>query len=77
MQSTHINDDMDLSLEYNHAWLQLPNADPVVVIAVTKIVWRGVEHSLLLAVETNVFPADVGIEVIAEEIFSDLKYAIG
>ena len=77
MQSTFHNDDMKLTLEYNNAWLHLPDAEPVLVITVTKIVCRGVERSVSLAVETNVFDANLGIESIAKEILSDLKYAIG
>ena len=77
MQSTFHNDDMKLTFEYNSAWLHLPDAEPVLVITVTKIVWRDVERSVSLAVETNVFNANLGIENIAKEIFSDLKYAIG
>lgn len=76
MQSTFHNDDMKLTLEHNSAWLHLPDAEPVLVITVTKIVWRDVERSVYLAVETNVFPADLGIDNIADEIFSDLVYAI-
>lgn len=75
MQSTFHNDDMKLTLEHNSAWLRLPDAEPVLVITVTKIVWRGVERPVSLAVETNVFPAKLGIEAIAEEIMSDLVYA--
>ena len=77
MQSTFHNDDMKLTFEYNKAWLHLPDAEPVLVITVTKIVWRDVERSVYLAVETNVFDANLGIEAIAKEIFSDLIYAIG
>ena len=77
MQSTFHNDDMKLTFEHNSAWLNLPDADPVLVITVTKIVWRGVERSVYLAVETNVFDANLGIDHIAEKILSDLKYAIG
>ena len=77
MQSTFHNDDMKLTLEHNNAWLHLPDAQPVLVITVTKIVWRDVERSVSLAVETNVFNANLGIEYIAEQIRSDLKYAIG
>ena len=77
MQSTFHNDDMKLTLEYNSAWLHLPDAEPLLIIAVKKIVWRDVERSVSLAVETNVFDANLGIEYIAEQILSDLKYAIG
>lgn len=77
MQNTYHNDDLNLTLEYNNAWLHLPQAEPVLVIAVTKIVWRGVQQSLTLAVETNVFPADLDIETIAKEIATDLKYNFG
>ena len=77
MQSTFHNDDMKLTLEYNSTWLHLPDAEPVLVIAVTKIVWRDVERSVSLAVETNVFDANLGIAAIAKEIFTDLKYALG
>lgn len=77
MQSTFRNDNMKLTLEYNSAWLRLPDADPVLVITVTKIVWRDVERSVSLAVETNVFDANLGIENIAKEIYYDLKYAMG
>ena len=77
MQSTFHNDDMKLTFVHNRAWLHLPDAEPVLVIAVTKIVWRDVERSVSLAVETNVFDANLGIENIAKEILSDLKYAIG
>ena len=77
MQSTFHNDDMKLTLEYNSAWLHLPDAKPVLVITVTKIVYRGVERSVWLAVETNVFDANLGIENIAKQILSDLNYAIG
>ena len=77
MQSTFHNDDMKLTLEYNSAWLHLPDAEPLLIIAVKKIVWRDVERSVSLAVETNVFDANLGIENIAKEILSDLKYAIG
>ena len=76
MQNTFHNDDMKLTLEYNSAWLYLPNAKPVLVITVTKIVWRDVERSIWLDVETNVFDANMGIENIAKQIVSDLKYAI-
>ena len=77
MQSTFHNDDMKLTLEYNSAWLDLPDAEPVLVITVTKIVWRDVERSVYLAVATNVFDANMGIENIAKEIPSDLTYAMG
>ena len=77
MQSTFHNDDMKLTLEYNNAWLHLPDAEPVLVITVTKIVWRGAERSASLAVGTNVFDANLDIKYIAEQIHSDLKYAIG
>ena len=77
MQNTFHNDDMKLALEYNSAWLHLPDAEPVLVITVTKIVWRGVERSVSLAVMTNVFGANLGIEYIAKEIFIDLMHAIG
>ena len=77
MQSTFHNDDMKLTLEYNSAWLALPDAEPVLVITVTKIVWRDVERSVWLDVATNVFDANLGIEYIAWQILSDLKYAIG
>ena len=77
MQSIFHNDDMKLTLEYNSAWLHLPDAEPVLVITVTKIVWRDAERSVSLAVETNVFDANLGIEHIAEQIHSDLNYAIG
>ena len=77
MQNTFHNDDMKLTLEYNRAWLHLPDAEPVLVITVTKIVWRGVERSVSLAVGTNVFAANLGIEAIAKEIYSDLQYAMG
>ena len=88
MQSTFHNDDMKLTLEYNSAWLHLPDcckqqspqaadAEPLLVIAVTKIVWRDVERSVSLAVETNVFDANLGIETIAKEIFSSLRYNLG
>ena len=77
MQSTFHNDDMKLTLEYNSAWLHLPDAEPVLVITVTKIVWRDVERSVYLAVETNVFDANLGIEHISKKILSDLNYAIG
>ena len=77
MQKTFHNDDMKLTLEYNSAWLHLPDADPVLVITVTKIVWRDVERSVWLDVGTNVFDANLGIENIAKQILSDLKYAIG
>ena len=77
MQSTFHNDDMKLTLEYNSAWLRLPDAEPVLVITVTKIVWRNVERSVSMAVETNVFDANLGIEHIAKMILSDLNYAIG
>ena len=77
MQSTFHNDDMKLTLEHNSAWLHLPDAKPLLVIAVTKIVWRDVERSVSLAVETNVFDANLGIEYIAWQILSDLIYAIG
>ena len=77
MQSTFHNDDMKLTLEYNSTWLHLPDEEPVLVIAVTKIVWRGVEHPVSLTVETNVFDANLGIAAIAKEILSDLEYAIG
>ena len=77
MQNTFHNDDMKLALEYNSAWLHLPDAEPVLVITVTKIVWRGVERSVSLAVGTNVFDANLGIEAIAKEIYSDLNYAMG
>lgn len=77
MQSIFHNDDMKLTLEHNSAWLRLPDAEPVLVITVTKIVWRGVERPVSLAVETNVFDANLGIEAIAEEIMSDLLYALG
>ena len=77
MQSTFHNDDMKLTLEYNSAWLHLPDAEPLLIIAVTKIVWRDVERSVSLAVETNVFDANLGIETIAKEIFSSLRYNLG
>ena len=77
MQSTFHNDDMKLTLEYNRAWLHLPDAESLLVITVTKIVWRDAERSIPLAVETNVFDANLGIEYIAEQILSDLKYYIG
>ena len=77
MQSTFHNDDMKLTFEHNNAWLYLPNATPVLVTTVTKIVYRGVERSVWLDVETNVFDANLGIENIAKQILSDLKYAIG
>ena len=77
MQNTFHNDDMKLTLEYNSAWLHLPDAESVLVITVTKIVWRDVERSVYLAVETNVFDANLGIEYIAKQILSDLNYAIG
>ena len=77
MQSTFHNDDMKLTLEHNSAWLHLPDAEPVLTITVTKIVWCGVERSVSLAVGTNVFDANLGIEYIAKEIFSDLLYAYG
>ena len=77
MQSTFHNDGMKLTLEYNSAWLHLPDAEPVLVIAVTKIVWRDAERSVYLAVETNVFDANLGIEHIAKQILSDLNYTIG
>ena len=77
MQSTFHNDDMKLTFEHNNAWLYLPNAKPVLVTTVTKIVWRGVERSVWLAVDTNVFDANLGIEYIAKKILSDLQYAIG
>ena len=77
MQSTFHNDDMKLTFEYNSAWLHLPDTEPMLVIAVTKIVWRDVERSVYLAVETNVFDANLGIEYIAKKILSDLNYAIG
>ena len=77
MQSTFHNDDMKLTLEYNSAWLHLPDAESLPVIAVTKIVWRDVERSVSLAVETNVFDANLGIETIAKEIFSSLRYNLG
>ena len=77
MQSTFHNDDMKLTFEHNSAWLHLPDAEPVLVITVTKIVWRDVERSVYLAVETNVFDANLGIENIAKKILSDLNYAIG
>ena len=77
MQSTFHNDDMKLTLEHNSAWLHLPDAEPVLVITVTKIVWRDVERSASLTVETNVFDANLGIENIVEQILSDLQYAIG
>ena len=77
MQSTFHNDDMKLTLEHNSAWLHLPDAEPVLVITVTKIVWRGVERSVSLAVATNVFDANLGIENIAKEIYYDLTYAMG
>ena len=77
MQSTFHNDDMKLTLEYNRAWLHLPDAEPVLVITVTKIVCRDVERSVYLAVETNVFDANLGIEYIAKKILSDLNYAMG
>ena len=77
MQNTFHNDDMKLTLEYNRAWLHLPDAEPVLVITVTKIVWRGVERSVSLAVMTNVFDANLGIDFIARQILSDLQYAIG
>ena len=77
MQSTFHNDDMKLTFEYNSAWLHLPDAEPVLVITVTKIVWRDVERSVYLDVETNVFDANLGIEYIAKKILSDLNYAIG
>ena len=77
MQSTFHNDDMKLTFEHNNAWLYLPNAKPVLVTTVTKIVWRDVERSVWLDVETNVFDANLGIENIAKQILSDLKYAIG
>ena len=38
MQSTFHNDDMKLTLEHNNAWLHIPDAEPVLVITVTKIV---------------------------------------
>ena len=77
MQSTFHNDDMKLTLEHNSAWLRLPDAEPVLVITVTKIVWRGVERSVSRAVVTNVFDANLGIEYIAKQILSDLNYTIG
>ena len=77
MQNIFRSNDMQLSLEYNRAWLHLPDAEPVLVIAVTKIVWRGVEHPVSLAVKTNVFDANLGIAAIAKEIFTDLSYVIG
>ena len=77
MQSTFHNDDMKLTFEHNSAWLYLLDAEPVLVITVTKIVWRDVERSVYLAVETNVFDANLSIEYIAEQILSDLKSAIG
>ena len=77
MQKTFHNDDMKLNIEYNSAWLHLPDADPVLVITVTKIVCRDVERSVYLAVETNVFDANLGIEYIAKKILSDLNYAMG
>ena len=77
MQSIFHNDDMKLTLEYNSAWLHLPDAEPVLVITVTKIVWRAVDRSASLAVETNVFYANMDIKHIAEKILSDLTYAIG
>ena len=77
MQSTFHNDDMKLTLEYNSAWLRLPDTEPLLVITVTKIVWRGVERSVSLNVETNVFDANLGIENIAKQILSDLNYTIG
>ena len=77
MQNTFHNDDMKLALEHNSAWLHLPDAEPVLVITVTKIVWRDVERSVYLAVETNVFDANLGIENIAKQILSDLEYTIG
>ena len=77
MQSTFHNDDMKLTLEHNSAWLHLPDAEPVLVITVTKIVWRGVERSVSLAVMTNVFDANLGIDFIARQILSDLQYAMG
>ena len=77
MQKTFHNDDMKLTLEHNSAWLHLPDAEPVLVITVTKIVWRDVERSVYLAVETNVFDANLGIENIARVIYSDLNYAMG
>ena len=77
MQNTFHNDDMKLTLEHNSAWLHLPDAEPLLVIAVTKIVWRDVERSVSLAVGTNVFDANLGIETIAKEIFSNLRYNLG
>ena len=77
MQSTFHNDDMKLTFECNSAWLHLPDTKPVLVITVTKIVWRDVERSVWLDVDTNVFDANLGIEYIAKKILSDLKYAIG
>ena len=77
MQSTFHNDDMKLTFEHNSAWLHLPDAEPVLVITVTKIVFRDVERSVYLAVETNVFDANLGIEHIAKQILSDLNYDIG
>ena len=77
MQSTFHNDDMKLTFEHNSAWLHLPDAEPVLVITVTKIVFRDVERSVYLAVETNVFDANLGIEYIAKKIHSDLEYALG
>ena len=78
MQSTFHNDAMELTIAHNSAWLHLTDAEPVLVITtVTKIEWRDVERSVSLAVETNVFDANLGIEYIAEKILSDLIYAIG
>ena len=77
MQSIFDNEDMKLTLEYNRAWLHLPDAESLLVITVTKIVWRGVERSIPLTVETNVFDNNLGIEHIAKKILADLKYYIG
>ena len=77
MQKTFHNDDMKLTLEHNSTWLHLPDAKPVLVITVTKIVWRDVERSIPLAVETNVFDNNLGIEHIAKKILANLKYYIG
>ena len=77
MQSIFRNDNMKLNIEYNKAWLHLPNAEPKLVTVITKIVWRDVERSVSLAVGTNVFDANLDIEAIAKEIYSDLNYAMG
>lgn len=75
MQSIYRDDEANLILEGNSTVFTDLQGNRHETIVITKITWKDLECELALSVETNVFPAELGMEGIGTQILLDLIYA--